>query len=145
EMNQTFMNRPVGRRTMLKGSAAATAALIAGMQFPRVMMAQTPATPGEIPPKELSGTAISTITGDPQSFNPDFQADDNLWPIACNVFNSLFMLDYDFNVIPDLATGYEVAEDGLSITVTLNPLATWHDGTPVTSADVKYTLEQIVA
>lgn len=141
---------PLTRRTMLRGSAAATAAMIAGTQFPRAMMAQTPAASpagapaGEIPPKELSGTAIATITGDPQSFNPDTQADDNLFPIASNIYNSLFMLDFDFNVIPDLATGYETAEDGMSVTVMLNPLATWHDGEPVTSADVKYTLEQIV-
>lgn len=142
-------DRSLDRRTMLKAGAGAglTAAMIAGMTFPRSMMAQTPATSpaGEIPPKELSGTAILALSGEPQSFQPDFQGDDNLWPVACNIYNSLFALDNDFNVIPDLATGYEVAEDGLSIAITLNPLATWHDGEPVTSADVKYTVEQIVA
>jgi peptide/nickel transport system substrate-binding protein len=134
---------------MMKAGAGAgiTAAMIAGMTFPRSMVAQTPsASPaGEIPPKTLSGTAISVISGEPQSFQPDFQGDDNLWPVACNIYNSLFSLDNSFNVIPELATGYEVAEDGLSISITLNPLATWHDGEPVTSADVKYTVEQIVA
>jgi peptide/nickel transport system substrate-binding protein len=134
----------LSRRSMLKTGAGAgvTAAMIGGMTFPKSMVAQTPAA--EIPPKELSGTAVLVLTGEPQSFQPDFQADDYLWPIACNIYNSLFSLDNDFNVIPELATAYEVAEDGLSITVTLNPLATWHDGEPVTSADVKYTLEQIV-
>ncbi len=142
-------DRSLDRRTMLKAGAGAglTAAMIAGMTFPRSMTAQTPAASpaGEIPPKELSGTAILTLEGEPQSFNPDFQGDDYLWPVACNIYNSLFALDNEFNVIPDLATGYEVADDGLSITITLNPLATWHDGEPVTSTDVKYTVEQIVA
>ncbi|HWV23201.1 MAG TPA: ABC transporter substrate-binding protein [Thermomicrobiales bacterium] len=133
--------RPLSRRSFMHGTSAAAVAAIAGMSFPKVMMAQTPA---EIPPKEISGTAILTITGEPQSFNPDFQGDDNLWPIASNIYNSLFSLDNSFNVIPELATGYEIADDGLSITVPLNPLATWHDGTPVTSADVKYTVEQIL-
>ncbi len=138
-------NRPISRRSMLKATTGAgVAAAIAGMTFPRAMgtLAQTPE--GEIPAKTLSGTAITTITGEPQSFNPDFQVDDMLWPIAGNLYNSLFMLDNDFNVIPDLATGYEISDDGMSITVAINPLATWHDGTPVTSADVKYTLEAIV-
>jgi len=142
------LDTTVTRRIMMKGAGAGlTAAIIGGMTFPRSMAAQTPvASPvGEVPPKTLSGTAILTISGEPQSFNPDFQVDDNLWPIAGNIYNSLFALDNDFNVIPDLANGYEVAEDSLSITITLNPLATWHDGEPVTSADVKYTLEQIVA
>lgn len=141
--------QPVHRRTFLKAGAGAgiSAAALAGMAFPRSMVAQTPsASPsGEIPPKELNGTAIVALSGEPQSFNPDYQGDDYLWPIACNIFNSLFSLDNDFNVIPELATGYEVAEDGLSITLPLNPLASWHDGQPVTSADVKYTLEQIVS
>lgn len=139
-----FMKFPLSRRSFAHGASASAIAAIAGMSFPRVMHAQTPATDGEIPPKELNGTAILTISGEPQSFNPDFQGDDNLWPIACNIYNSLFSLDNSFNVIPELATGYEIAEDGLSITITLTPLATWHDGTPVTSADVKYTIEQIV-
>ena len=130
------------RRSMLRGAAGMTAATIAGMTFPRSMTAQTPV--GEIPPKELSGTAIVAMSGEPQSFQPNYQADDYLFAIACNLYNNLFGLDNDYNVIPDLATGYEVAEDGLTITVPLNPLAIWHDGTPVTSADVKYTLEQIV-
>lgn len=132
---------------MLQASAGASlaAVAIAGMTFPRSMKAQTPAASpvaAEIPPKTLNGTAILTIPGEPLSFNLNQQADDNLWPIACNIYNSLFSLDNDFNLIMELATGYEVSEDSLSITVTLNPLATWHDGEPVTSADVKYTLEQ---
>ncbi len=139
-----FMKFPLSRRSFAQATSASTIAAIAGMTLPRVMTAQTPEAAGEIPAKELNGTAILTISGEPQSFNPDFQGDDNLWPIACNIYNSLFSLDNSFNVIPELATGYEIAEDGLSITITLNPLATWHDGEPVTSADVKYTIEQIV-
>ncbi len=129
---------------MLQGSAgmAATAALIGGMTFPKSVVAQTPVA--EIPPKELNGTAILAIAGEPLSFNLNAVADDNLFPIASNIFNSLFSLDNDFNVIMELATGYEVADDGMSITVTLNPLATWHDGEPVTAADVKFSLEAIV-
>jgi peptide/nickel transport system substrate-binding protein len=129
---------------MLQGTAgmAATAALIGGMTFPKSVVAQTPVA--EIAPKTLNGTAILAIPGEPLSFNLVATADDNLWPIACNIYNTLFSLDNDFNVIMELATGYEVADDGMSITVSLNPLATWHDGEPVTAADVKYTLEAIV-
>lgn len=135
---------PISRRSFAQVSSAAAAAAISGISIPRALFAQTPEAAGEIAPKELNGTAIMAIPGEPQSFNPDFQGDDYLWPIACNLYNSLFSLDNTFNVIPELATGYEIAEDGMSITVTLQPLATWHDGEPVTSADVKYTIEQIV-
>lgn len=146
---QVHLRRALSRRTMMKASTGAgiTAAMISGMTFPKSLLAQTPASsPAEdIAPKDISGTVILTLAGEPQSFQPDFQGDDNLWPIACNIYNSLFSLDNTFNVIPELATGYEVADDGLSISITLDPRATWHDGEPVTSADVKYTVEQIVA
>jgi peptide/nickel transport system substrate-binding protein len=141
-----FLRQPLlSRRSILKtGASATTAAAIASMTFPRSMVAQTPeaAPAGKILPKTLNGTAILTITGEPLSFNLNQQADDNLWPIACNIYNTLFSLDNDFNLIMELATGYEVSEDSLSISVTLNPLAYWHDGERVTSADVKYSLEQ---
>ncbi len=138
--------RPISRRAVLQGSAgmAATAAMIGSMTFPRSMTAQTPVS-GEIPAKTLSGTVILSITGEPLSFNLNAVADDNLYPIACNIYNSLFSLDNDFNVVMELATGYEVSDEGLAITVTLNPLATWHDGEPVTANDVKWSLEAIIA
>jgi len=152
---------PFSRRAMVQGGAASgMAAILAGMTFPKSLGAQTPAASpaaspitwevptsieGEVPAKTLSGTVVLAAAGEPQSFQPDFQADDSLWPIACNIYNSLLSLDNSFNVIPELATGYTVSDDGLQITFALNPLATWHDGVPVTSLDVKYTLEQIVA
>ncbi|MGC4107119.1 MAG: ABC transporter substrate-binding protein [Thermomicrobiales bacterium] len=152
----------LNRRTVVRtGFSAATAAAIAGMTFPKVMGAQatpgaspsaSPVAPtwpmptvGEVPAKTLSGTVIAVNGGEPKSFQPDFQVDDFAWPIACNVYNTLTSLDNSYNVIPELATAYVVSDDGLSITYTLNELASWHDGTPVTSLDVKYTLEKIVS
>lgn len=127
--------------------AGLTAAMISSMTFPKSMRAQTPsASPvAEIPAKTIKGTAVLANAGEPKSFQGNFQADDNGWPIHCNIYNSLFSLDNSYNVIPELATGYEVSADGLTITIPLQPLATWHDGKPVTSKDVKYTLEQIVS
>ena len=45
---------------------------------------------------------------------------------------------------PDLAASYEVKEDGLTWVFRLNDKAMWHDGTPVTAADVVYSLDSIV-
>lgn len=160
-----FLSKSLSRRGIVKaGGAGLTAAMIGGMTFPTSMMAQTPsaspaaspsASPvaadwtvptsvGPVPAKTLKGTAVIVNEGEPKSFQADFQADDYTFAICSNIYNSLFSLDNSYNVIPELATGYEVAKDGLSITVSLHQLASWHDGTPVTSKEVKYTLEQIV-
>ena len=53
--------------------------------------------------------------------------------------STLLQRDADLNIVPDLATDYEVSEDGLTWTVQLRTDAVFTDGTPVTAADVAYT------
>ena len=53
---------------------------------------------------------------------------------------------YDYFAIePELAESYEVAADKKSITFRLRKGATFHDGAPVTAADVKFSLDRVVA
>ena len=98
---------------------------------------------GENPEKEK--VLIVRASGDPMSFNPDTLADDNAYPIVQNIYNRLVKLDTSKQIIPDLATDWEVSEDGKSITFYLRKDAKWHDGEDVTSKDVKYTFDTIKA
>lgn len=55
-------------------------------------------------------------------------------------------LSYDYTVIePELAKSWEVADDGLSITFKLREDAIFHDGTPVTTKDVKWSYDRAVS
>src|SRR5690349_19924381 len=91
------------------------------------------------------GTLVVEQAGDPISFNPNFPPDDNLYiGPAFNLFSMLVCLNSNYDIIPDLATSWETSEDGLSITFHMVENAKWHDGTPVTSADVKWSYEKIV-
>ncbi|HEV2528312.1 MAG TPA: ABC transporter substrate-binding protein [Thermomicrobiales bacterium] len=132
------------RRAMLAGSAATGAAVALGGSFARVR-AQDSTPAGGTGEKGGTGTLVISTSGDPLSFNPNFQVDDAGYAVCSNIYNGLLSLDGNYGIIPELAQSWEVAEDGLSITFNLVQNATWHDGTPFTSADVKYTLEQIVA
>ena len=130
----------VDRRRLIQGAAATGAAVaLAGSAADPTLARQ--ATPTR--EKGGSGTLVVSTSSDPLSFQPNFQADDAAFAACCNIYNSLLSLDGEYSVIPELAQSYEAAADGLSITFTLAPNAVWHDGTPVTSADVKYTLEMI--
>lgn len=93
--------------------------------------------------EEQENVLVVRAYGDPMSFNPSTLADDYGYPIAQNVFNRLVKLDAAKQVVPDLATDWEVSEDGCAITFFLREDATWHDGEPVTSEDVKYTFDTI--
>ena len=45
--------------------------------------------------------------------------------------------------VPDIATKYDAASDGKTFTFTLNPAAKFSDGTPVTAADVVFSLNRV--
>lgn len=52
---------------------------------------------------------------------------------------------FDFaRIRGELAERYEVSPDGLTITLHLRPDARWHDGSPVTADDVKWSLDRAV-
>jgi len=53
----------------------------------------------------------------------------------------LAAFDSDLTPIPLLASKWEIASDGKSIRFYLAKNATWHDGKPLTSDDVKFTYE----
>jgi peptide/nickel transport system substrate-binding protein len=49
-----------------------------------------------------------------------------------------------FDLRGDLATSWELSEDGKVYTFHLDPKAKWHDGKPVTAEDVAYSMDSMV-
>lgn len=62
---------------------------------------------------------------------------------SANVFDGLIEYDNDFKLKPALATSWNVSKDGKTITFKLRQGVKWHDGKPFTSADVKWTVENV--
>jgi peptide/nickel transport system substrate-binding protein len=89
------------------------------------------------------GTLVVIHWEDPKSMNPNAQVDDAGAAIFRNIYNQLFVLTRDYNVVPDLAYAWKASPDAKTWTFYLYPNATWHDGVPVTSRDVKFTFEAI--
>ncbi len=89
------------------------------------------------------GTAVVASAPVQSLFPPNPQLDVDLG-VYDLVFSKLADVGPDFNTIGDdgfvngLASSW-VFEDELTISVALNPLAKWHDGTPVTAQDVVFT------
>jgi len=59
-----------------------------------------------------------------------------------NTYDTLVMFNASLEIIPGLAESWEASEDGLQWTFHLRD-ALWHDGTSVTAADVKFSIERI--
>ncbi len=91
---------------------------------------------------------VYPIAGDPRSLNPNWQADPESWFPAGGIFSSLVVVDFGVTTgMPpygDLAENWDVSPDGKTYTFHLRKNAKWHDGKPVTSADVKYTYDTII-
>lgn len=62
-----------------------------------------------------------------------------------NVYESLFQLTDDGDVVPLLAEGYTLSDDALTYTFQLRPGVSFHSGKPVTSEDVKFSIERVFA
>jgi peptide/nickel transport system substrate-binding protein len=63
------------------------------------------------------------------------------WNMLSLVYDALFIMNEQNLPVPWLATEDAISEDGLVHTLTLRDNVTWHDGQPLTSADVKFSYE----
>jgi peptide/nickel transport system substrate-binding protein len=92
------------------------------------------------------GTLIASIPGDATEVFPAFVSEQNGAVVRDLVFDRLAAIGPDLNTVgdkgftPQLAKSWTWASDSMSIAFLLDPKARWHDGKPVTAADVKYSL-----
>ncbi|MFW9787353.1 MAG: ABC transporter substrate-binding protein [Candidatus Thorarchaeota archaeon] len=57
------------------------------------------------------------------------------------IYDTLISFDENFDMIPWLCESWDVSSDGLTVTFTIREGAVWHDGTPLTPEDIKFTFE----
>ena len=90
------------------------------------------------------GTLIIGSGGDPASLNlaASFSTVDTL--AAAHIYSFLVVSDSELAPQPDLAESWKVSEDGLTYTFNLVKNVVWHDGKPFTSADVKFSLAEVL-
>jgi peptide/nickel transport system substrate-binding protein/oligopeptide transport system substrate-binding protein len=90
------------------------------------------------------GSAEAGIS-DLSTFDPALVADTGSEAAVDNVFTGLVQLDHNLQVQPQLAASYSVASDGVTWTFKLRPNLQFSDGTPLTSADVVYSITRALA
>lgn len=126
-MTTSFWHAHLARPLTLLGSALAlTASALAHAQTPRA-----------------GGTLTAVIQPEPVILTSALNSAAPTGFFSANVFDGLVEYDNDFKLRPALAERWEVSRDSKTVTFHLRPNVKWHDGKPFTSADVKWTLENV--
>ncbi|CEQ12471.1 solute-binding lipoprotein [[Clostridium] sordellii] len=78
----------------------------------------------------------------PKTINPINNTDQSVGYVMDLVYDSLFTIDSKYNAVPQLVESYSILGDGKSMEVKLKD-AKWHNGNPITSSDVAFTVNSI--
>ncbi len=125
------------RRAILIGSMAA-----AGMSVLAACGGSSGggASSGTGKPKQV----IIVTDSDPDSLNPGLTTGYQALDVNVKVYEGLVWLDKEGKPQPQLATKWETSPDHLTYTFTLREGVKWHDGSPFTADDVKYSFETLL-
>lgn len=83
------------------------------------------------------------IAQDMDSFDPHVAEGAGTKEVLFNIYESLYKPDCNGNLIPAVASDYQVSEDGLTYTFTLREGIKFHNGNAVTVEDVKYSIDKM--
>ncbi|MDQ6742330.1 MAG: ABC transporter substrate-binding protein, partial [Candidatus Dormibacteraeota bacterium] len=83
------------------------------------------------------------IVQEPTSLDPTAQATASIsLLLRDNVYEGLVRLSPDLQVVPGLAKSWDVSSDGRNFTFHLASGVKWHDGSPFTAQDVKFSWDR---
>ncbi len=88
------------------------------------------------------GTLNEGVIGLPRSINPVLALSDVDRDISAVVYSGLTKYD-NGAIVKDLAQSYTISADGLIYTFKLQPHLTFHDGSPLTTEDIAFTIQKI--
>ena len=128
--------RGIDRRSFLGGSLALGGGL-AGLDLSRahLVSAQTP---------KRGGTLVAAAEIDPIGLDPHNSSNFSSAQAYDHIYESLTTYDEKTNIIPCLATSWEITNDGKTYTFKLRPNVKFHNGQTMTADDVKYSIERVL-
>jgi peptide/nickel transport system substrate-binding protein len=91
----------------------------------------------------LGGSLTEGVIGEaPRFINPLLATSDADRDLTQLIYSGLLRVDQDGKYIGDLAESYDISEDGLTYTFKIRAGAVWHDGKPITSDDIEFTIQK---
>lgn len=97
-----------------------------------------------IPAMASGDTLVVAMAADMTGLDPHVQTAFTSHKVLDLLEGKLVEVNEEMTVQPSMAESWEWSDDGLTLTMKLRPGMTFHDGTPVTAADVKFSFERIL-
>jgi len=138
---QQFPGGRAGRGALASGLVLATALLAPSCGSSEAVSSDIDRT---APPAPRRGGVFRLLVEEPHSLDP--ASVDSVYdslPVG-QIFDGLVALDPGLNIVPALADTWTISRDGLVYEFHLREGVTFHDGTPLTSADVVFTLRRVL-
>jgi peptide/nickel transport system substrate-binding protein len=109
------------------------------------LAAMTPAAQAAETPRR-GGVLLAAIGADPPSLDPHQESTFANIQLVAPLYSTLLQFDPldSSKIIGDAATEWKTSPDGLTVTVKIRPDIKFHDGSTMTSADVKASYDKIV-
>jgi len=90
------------------------------------------------------GTLVQITQPEPPNLAPYISTSAPIGQVTAKVYEGLLEYGFDLKPKPSLAESWEVAPDGKTVTFKLRKEVSFHDGKPFTSADVQFTIMEVL-
>lgn len=100
-------------------------------------------TDSQVEVSASGGTYTEGIVGTPRFINPVLAVTRADKDLSALIYDGLMRLDSSGALAPSIAESVTISEDGLTYNVVLRKDVTFHDGRPLTTDDVVFTIERI--
>ena len=94
--------------------------------------------------KTPDNTLSLQIASEPNKLDPALNSTVDGAALAILAFSGLYTYDAEGQLVPDLAEGYEMSDDGLTYTFTMKDGLKWSDGEELNAEDVAYSWNRLV-
>uniref|UniRef100_UPI003F4979CD ABC transporter substrate-binding protein n=1 Tax=Ensifer adhaerens TaxID=106592 RepID=UPI003F4979CD len=137
-----LIKTPFGRRNFMKFGlgGAAIAALpwgdVSDLMLGSSALAQEAAQAG--------GTMVFIVQPEPPTLALYLSTSSPVEQVATKIYEGLLEIDDKLQPAPGLASEYTILDDGLTATFKLREGVKWHDGQPLTSADVQFSFIEVL-
>lgn len=113
--------------------------LVPALVLGAIAFAVAPATA-----QKAGGTLVQITQPEPPNLAPYISTSAPISQVTAKVYDGLLEYGFDLKPKPALAESWEIAPDGKTVTFKLRKDVKFHDGKPFTSADVQFTIMDVL-